>query len=126
LRFAGKAGKAARRARAMMTMGLRVAALVRALLLVVAAPQRREASGGVAVIATTDCRTANPNTFREFGTQLTASMVQLIRMRDLFPEWDAFLVTRREKWGAGVGKDGTLGATCEEAWEDLSALYSER
>ena len=50
-------------------------------------------------------------------------MVILMKMRDMFPEWDSFLVTRREKW-KDTGPQHS--PTCEEAWKDLSGLYKER
>lgn len=80
--------------------------------------------GGVAVIASTDCRSASPLTFREFGTQLSASLVQLMRMKEIFPDWDAFLVTRRERWNKGKGDQPP--PSCEAAWTDLGGLYRER
>ena len=83
-------------------------------LVVACALAARLASASVAVITTTDCRSADPDTFREFGTQLTASMVILMRMKHMFPAWDGFLVTNRGKWRS---------PTCNAAWEDLSALY---
>ena len=52
----------------------------------------------VAVLTTSDCRSASPVTHHEFGTQLAASLVVLLRMRELFPGWDAFLATRPSKW----------------------------
>ena len=71
----------------------------------------------VGVITTTDCRSADPDTFREFGTQLSASMVMLMRMRSIFPDWAGYLVTNRESW---------RHPNCEAAWQDLSGLYREK
>ena len=71
----------------------------------------------VGVITTTDCRSADPDTFREFGTQLSASMVMLMRMRAIFPDWAGYLVTNRESW---------RHPNCEAAWQDLSGLYREK
>ncbi len=51
----------------------------------------------VAVLTTSDCRSASPVTHHEFGTQLAASLVVLLRMRELFPGWDAFLATALAK-----------------------------
>ena len=80
----------------------------------------------VAVLTTSDCRSASPVTHHEFGTQLAASLVVLLRMRELFPGWDAFLATRPSKWNGSPGSNAAKDASCREVWDDLSGLYRER
>ena len=80
----------------------------------------------VAVLTTSDCRSASPVTHHEFGTQLAASLVVLLRMRELFPGWDAFLATRPSKWNGSPGSNAAKDASCREVWVDLSGLYRER
>ena len=79
----------------------------------------------VAVLTTSDCRSASPVTHHEFGTQLAASLVVLLRMRELFPGWDAFLArapVEVKQPRVNAAKD----AGCREVWDDLSGLYRER
>lgn len=80
----------------------------------------------VAVLTTSDCRSASPVTHHEFGTQLAASLVVLLRYRELFPDWDAFLATRPAKWNQSPGSPAAKDAGCRELWDDLAGLYRAR
>jgi hypothetical protein len=70
----------------------------------------------VAVITSCDCPSTQYATHREYGTQFAASLTVLLRMKELHPEWDALIVSDKNKWRS---------SSCRRAYHDFHMLYSE-
>lgn len=70
-----------------------------------------------AVITSSDCRSTDWQTFREYGTHLSASLLVLLHAKETFPEWDAIFVNTRKQW-----RDGK----CKSVFEEFQQVYSKK
>ena len=69
----------------------------------------------IAVVVSSDCPRADRRTHREVGAGFSASMAQLMHIKEVFPKWRSVLATSK-RWSAG----------CDDAFNELNDVYWDR